>query len=114
MQNLSTSPAKDQNQENENFIIDVTLPTLPNEKYDEKNIDMQVNQTGDASSNSKEKLIDEDEIRKPIDCALPLCDEINRKKLKTDSSEKNKSKNQIKKPSNNTAITIDNDLDDLL
>jgi hypothetical protein len=82
--------------------------------YEDSNIDTQIGQTDDASNNSKEKLIDEDKIRKPIDCALPLCDEINSKRLKRNSSEETKSKNQIKKPSNDTTITIDNELDDLL
>jgi hypothetical protein len=82
--------------------------------FEESNIDTQVEQTGDVSKNSEEKFIEEDAIRKPIDCSLPLCDELNRKKLKRDSSEKNKSNIQIKKPSNETKITIDNDLDDLL
>ena len=39
----------------------------------------------------------EDEIRKPIDCVLPLCNEINKTNINRNSHKETKSKNQIKK-----------------
>jgi hypothetical protein len=69
----------------------------------ERNIDKQIDQAGDVLSYTGDKFIEEDEIRKSIDCVLPLCKEINKK-----------SKQKNKKSLNEITIMNTNELDDLL
>jgi hypothetical protein len=84
------------------------------DNFEERNIDNHVNQKGNAFNNSEDEFIAEDEIRKPIDCVLPLCKEINKTNINRNSHKETKAKNQIKKSLKDTTIMKNNELDDLL
>lgn len=64
---------------------------------------------------AEEKPISEDQIKTPIDCDLPLCEEINKRNNKNFSrQEKTNKANPNKKSLRETTINKNDELDDLL
>jgi hypothetical protein len=81
---------------------------------EKNNIDTQFNKDDEVLNNLKEKVVIEDEIRKPIECSLPLCKKMKTKGLNKDSAEKSINRKQLDKPFEGTKIQQSNELDDLL
>jgi hypothetical protein len=79
----------------------------------EKNIDGELTQDVDEPRKPDEKTTIEDELKKTIDCDLPLCKKINKKNNK-DSSKKNNTKGETKEPLKGTIIRENSELDDML
>lgn len=79
----------------------------------EKNIDDELTQKVDDTRKSDEKTTIVDELKKPIDCDLPLCGKIN-KKNNIDSPKETINKDQTKEPFEGTTIRTNSDLDDML
>jgi hypothetical protein len=79
----------------------------------EKNAD-ELSKEIDEPSKSDEETTTEDELKKPIDCDLPLCEKINKTKQNKDSSKGTTTKDETKEIFKGTTIRQSNDLDDLL
>jgi hypothetical protein len=82
--------------------------------HQENNIDGELTHKVEQPSKSEKETTADDELKKPIDCALPLCEKINKKKQNKDSSKGTTTKDQTKEIFNGTTIRQSNDLDDLL
>jgi hypothetical protein len=106
---LTKEVNKKSNSDTSNEKPDLLVNEFQNDNIiEERNIDKQVDQVDDVLSHNEEKFIDEDEIRNPIACVLPLCKKINKKNINKESKKLNK------KSLNKTTIMNNNELDDLL
>ena len=80
----------------------------------EKTTDNELLEEVDESGKSEEETITEEELKKPIDCDLPLCKEISEESLNKNSSEGTITNDQTKEPLNRTKIRTNSELDDML
>jgi hypothetical protein len=73
-----------------------------------------ISKNNDQTTEPSEGIISKEQIKKPIECSLPLCKKMKTKGVNKDSAEENINREQLEKSFNGTTIRQNNALDDLL
>jgi hypothetical protein len=79
-----------------------------------KNPEGKISKKNDQPTEPTEAITSKEQIKKPIECSLPLCKKMKTKGLNKDSAEKSINRKQLDKPFEGTNIQQSNELDDLL